>query len=144
RTLIVDDVPMNIDILGRQLAAFGMKVHGVEDGFGAMAELERAWAAGKPYDLVFTDHMMPGMSGDAFVRRLRTQPHLAETKVIIVSSAGRHVIPNVADLRLEAVLEKPVRHQELLDNLINIYSHSRMTKGAAPAKDKATLMDTQK
>jgi CheY-like chemotaxis protein len=139
RTLIVDDLPMNIDILGRQLTAFGMKVQGVSDGFGAIAELERAWAAGKPYDLVFTDHMMPGISGDAFVRRLRLQPHLAETKVIMVSSAGRHSIPNPEDLRLEAILEKPIRHQELLDNLINIYSHAQP---AAPYRPQPQAANT--
>jgi signal transduction histidine kinase/DNA-binding response OmpR family regulator len=122
RTLIVDDVPMNIDILSRQLKAFGIAATSMPDGFGAIAELERAWAQGKPYDLVLTDHMMPGLAGDAFVKRLRTLPHLAETKVIITTSAGRHTIANAADLRLEAILEKPIRNQDLFDTLVNIYS----------------------
>lgn len=122
RTLIVDDVPMNIDILGRQLKALGMNVTSAPDAFGAMAELERAWSQGKPYDLVIADHMMPGLAGDAFVKRLRTIPHLAETKVIIATSAGRHAIANAADLRLEAILEKPIRNQDLIDTFANIYS----------------------
>lgn len=122
RTLIVDDVPMNIDILGRQLQAFGMVVEGSPDGFDALAKLERAWAQGKPYDLIFADHMMPGLAGDAFVGRVRAMPHLAETKIIIASSAGRHSIPNTSELGLEAIMEKPIRHQELVDTLSNIYS----------------------
>ncbi len=122
RTLIVDDVPMNIDILGRQLTALGIAVTSAPDAFAATAELERAWSQGKPYDLVFVDHMMPGMAGDTFVKRLRTMPHLAETKVVIATSAGRHAIANAADLRLEAIMEKPIRNQDLMDTLANIYS----------------------
>jgi CheY-like chemotaxis protein/HPt (histidine-containing phosphotransfer) domain-containing protein len=122
RVLIVDDIEMNLTIMSRQLKAFGMKVTGVPDGFAALAELERAWHNGKPYDLVFLDQMMPGLTGDALARRIRGTPHLAETKLVIVSSAGRGGVKNCADLHLEAILEKPVRHQELLDTLINIYS----------------------
>jgi len=122
RALIVDDLPMNQEIMSRQLKKFGMKAHGVHDGFAAIAELERAWHRGEPYDLVFLDQMMPGLAVDELAQRIRGTPHLAETKLIIVSSAGRDGVRNQKQLRLEAILEKPVRHQELLDTLINIYS----------------------
>ena len=122
RVLLVDDVEMNLTIMSRQLKVFGMTVTGVLDGFAAMAELERAWHRGKPYDLVFLDQMMPGLSGAAVARRIRANAHLADIKLVIVSSGGRGVIKNVADLGLEAILEKPLRQQLLLDTLINIYS----------------------
>jgi len=140
RVLLVDDVEMNLTIMSRQLKAFGMSVTSSGDGFAAMAELERAWHRGKPYDLVFLDQMMPGLSGDALVKRIRANDHLSETKLVIVSSGGRGTIKNVADLHLEAILEKPVRQQELLDTLINIYSTRAgppglsMSGGDTPAK----------
>ena len=132
RVLLVDDLPMNLTIMSRQLKAFGMMVSAVADGFAALAELERAWHHGKPYDLVFLDQMMPGMTGDTLARRIRGNEHLAETRLVIVSSAGRGGVKNAADLHLEAILEKPVRHQELLDTLINIYS-TRAERHALPA-----------
>jgi signal transduction histidine kinase/CheY-like chemotaxis protein/HPt (histidine-containing phosphotransfer) domain-containing protein len=122
RVLLVDDIEMNITIMTRQLKTFGMTVTGVADGFAALAEMERAWHWGKPYDLVFLDQMMPGMSGDGLARRIRANPHLAEVKLVVVSSGGRGIVKNGPDMRLDAILEKPVRHQELLDTLINIYS----------------------
>jgi signal transduction histidine kinase/DNA-binding response OmpR family regulator len=122
RVLLVDDIGMNLTIMGRNLRAFGMTVSTAADGFAAMAELERAWHNGKPYDLVFLDQMMPGLTGDALARRIRKNVHIAETKIVIVSSAGRGSVQNDADLHLEAVLEKPVRHQDLFDALVNIYS----------------------
>ena len=101
-----------------------------------MAELERVWHRGRPYDVVFLDQMMPGLSGDALARRIRATPFLAETKIIIVSSAGRTSLKEATDLRLEAVLEKPVRYQELLDTLINIYTAQSVT-GADETKPAA-------
>jgi len=122
RVLLVDDIAMNLTIMGRNLRAFGMTVSTAADGFAAMAELERAWHNGKPYDLAFLDQMMPGLAGDALARRIRQNAHIADTKIVIVSSAGRGSVQNDADLHLEAILEKPVRHQDLFDTLVNIYS----------------------
>ena len=120
--LLVDDIAMNLTIMTKQLKAFGITVTSVADGFAAIAELERAWHSGKPYDLVFLDQMMPGLTGDGLATQIRANDHLADTKLVIVSSAGRGGVKNCAGLHLEAILEKPVRHQELLDTLINIYS----------------------
>jgi signal transduction histidine kinase/CheY-like chemotaxis protein/HPt (histidine-containing phosphotransfer) domain-containing protein len=122
RVLLVDDIKMNLTIMERQLGSLGINTSSVQDGFDAMAELERAWHMGKPYDLVFLDQMMPGLSGSALARRLRANSHLAETKIVIVSSAGRGAVTDASELKLEAFLEKPVRQQELLDTLINIYA----------------------
>jgi signal transduction histidine kinase/CheY-like chemotaxis protein len=122
RALMVDDVPMNLHILGRQLRAFGMEVSGVEDGFAGIAELERAWHRGKPYDIVFLDQMMPGISGYDLSCRIRAAKNLAECKLVLVTSAGREAIRDMSGVRFDAILEKPVRHQDLLDALSNIYS----------------------
>ena len=121
RALVVDDIEINLEIMRRQLETFGMAVTVTSDGFAAMAELERAWHRSQPYDVVFLDQMMPGLSGDELAERVRAKPSLAETKLVIVSSGGRSSIRRRHDVKLEAILEKPVRYQELLDTLINIY-----------------------
>jgi len=122
RVLIIDDVEMNLVIMGRQLKALGIAVSGAGDGFAGLAELERAWYQGRPYDLVFLDQMMPGLAGDELAHRIRAIPHLAETKIVIISSGGRNAVRDTTGLGFEAILEKPIRHQDLLDTLINIYS----------------------
>jgi CheY-like chemotaxis protein/HPt (histidine-containing phosphotransfer) domain-containing protein len=121
RALVVDDIPLNLEIMRRQLQSFGLAAVTVGDGFAAMAELERAWHRSQPYDIVFLDQMMPGLSGDELAGRIRAHADLSETRLIIVSSVGRDFIREARNLKLEAVLEKPVRHQELLDTLANIY-----------------------
>jgi len=136
RVLIVDDIEMNRIILARQLKIFGMQVSNAGDAFEGLAELERAWHRGQPYDLVFLDQMMPGMTGSELARRIRKNEHLAETKLIIVSSGGRDAVRNGQDVRLDALLEKPLRYQELLDALINIYStHTELPALMSPHSD---------
>jgi CheY-like chemotaxis protein/HPt (histidine-containing phosphotransfer) domain-containing protein len=121
RALVVDDIDINLEIMSRHLRNFGMQTATVNDGYAAMAELERAWHRGQPYDIVLLDQMMPGISGDELAGRIRAHESLSDTRLIIVSSVGRDFIREWENLKLEAVLEKPVRHQELLDTLANIY-----------------------
>jgi signal transduction histidine kinase/DNA-binding response OmpR family regulator len=145
RALMVDDVPMNLEILSRQLKAIGTEAIGVEDGFAAMAELERAWHRGKPFDILFLDQMMPGMTGIELARRIRDSRHLAELKLVLISSAGREAARNAGDITLDYVLEKPVRQQDLLDCLLAIYSIRidpvavPLYRHTEPAKDKSKL-----
>jgi signal transduction histidine kinase/CheY-like chemotaxis protein/HPt (histidine-containing phosphotransfer) domain-containing protein len=132
RALVVDDIDLNLEIMRRQLEGFGMTVETVNDGFAGMAALERAWHRAQPFDIVFLDQMMPGLSGDELAGRIRAHPTLSETRLAIISSVGRDFIRNSDNLRLEAVLEKPVRHQELLDTLINIYGVCDEVPAAVP------------
>jgi CheY-like chemotaxis protein len=135
--LIVDDMEMNREILGRQLGAFGMKVASADDGFGALAELERAWYRGAPYDLVFLDQMMPGLAGEGLAERIRSEPKLAETKLVLVSSAGFHGVRKSAVPMLNAILDKPIRQHDLVDCLMKLYSVPESEKGAKPVRNPA-------
>ena len=132
RVLLVDDIAMNVEVIGRMLSGFGMSVNSEHDGFGAMAELERAWHRGAPYDIVFLDRMMPGMSGDVLAERIRRNPHISDAKLVLVSSGGRHGLGKAKNA-FDAILEKPVRQHELFDCLINIYGNRQNRKVDSPA-----------
>ncbi len=122
KVLLVDDVPMNLEILGRHLGVLGIKASSVEDGFAAMGELERAWHRGKPYDIAFLDQMMPGIAGVDLAARIRANPALRDTKLVLVSSAGFYGIEIAAAEVLDARVDKPVRQHELLDCIVRVYS----------------------
>jgi CheY-like chemotaxis protein len=133
RVLVVDDIALNHDIFARQIAAYGIATESVLDGFAAMAALERAWHMGNPFDVVFLDHMMPGISGVELVRRIRENKALAETRLVMVSSAGIQGVPREVLAMLDAKLDKPVRQHELLDCLVRIHSHAAEKTTPAPA-----------
>jgi signal transduction histidine kinase/CheY-like chemotaxis protein len=137
RALVVDDIEINLEIARRQLEGFGISVVTLQDSTAALREMEQSWDCGEPYDIVFMDQMMPELSGDLLAACIRSHAILAETKLVIVSSGGRASIRNRDELALEAVLEKPVRHQELLDTLINIYG----AQGEMPTTPQIAAMD---
>jgi CheY-like chemotaxis protein len=130
RALAVDDVGMNLEIISRQLAGFGMDIVCNSDAFEALAELERSWHKGKPYDIVFLDQMMPGMSGEELAKRIRAIPSLAETKLVIISSAGDGRRAELAKL-VDAKLDKPLRQRELLNTLARFYNSEKQPIEAA-------------
>jgi PAS domain S-box-containing protein len=133
RVLIVDDVEMNRRVLTAQLGALGIAPATASDGFEAMAELERAWHQGRPFDLVIVDQRMPALSGDALVRRIRDMPEIAETKLLLASSGGTDGLQEDAPATVDAVLIKPIREQSLLDAFVRLFGSSAAPPGAAPA-----------
>ena len=113
RALAVDDIEMNLEIISRQLRSLGMEIYTCKDGFDALAELERAWHRGNPYDVVFLDQMLPGLSGLDIVARIRANTVMAPTKVVLVTSGG----PRRGDEDLknfDRIIDKPIRQGDLV------------------------------
>ena len=139
RALIVDDLDMNREIVSRQLAVHGIKVTTATDGFGALAEVERALHQGKSYDLAFLDQMMPGLAVGVLAQRIRAVPGMTGIKLILLSSAGAETLDETSAKALDVVLEKPVRERELLDALLRVSgSAARPTEPETPAAEPAT------
>jgi signal transduction histidine kinase/DNA-binding response OmpR family regulator len=121
RALVVDDIEMSRQVLTRQLGAFGIVTSAVNSGLEALAELERAYHLGRPYDLVVIDQMMPGLAGDGLAQRIRAMTGTARTKLVVASSAGAHGLSAAAHETVDAVVTKPVREQSLLDAFARLF-----------------------
>ncbi len=79
--LVVDDNPTNRDLLTRQLARHGYIVAAAADGAEALDKL-----AGRDFDLVLLDVIMPGMDGVETLHRLKADERLRDIPVIMLSS----------------------------------------------------------
>ena len=79
--LIVDDQPMNVDILQRRLTAHGYDILTAMDGEAAL-ELARAHQP----DLILLDIMMPKMDGIEVCKRLKGDASLPFMPIIIVTA----------------------------------------------------------
>jgi CheY-like chemotaxis protein len=81
RALVVDDSQIARYMLSGQLADLGFKVDVSDSAENALARLER----GLP-DVVFMDHLLPGIDGLEAVRRLRGQTRTASLPIIMYTS----------------------------------------------------------
>jgi signal transduction histidine kinase/DNA-binding response OmpR family regulator len=122
RALVIDDIQMNHEIMGRQLRGLGLDVTCSDDGFDGLAELERAWHRGRPYDIVFLDQMMPGMDGTTLAERIRNIHALHDAKLVLVSSAGPSTHGPKAKELFNAILEKPLRQRDLMGCLAMFFA----------------------
>ena len=140
RVLVADDIDMNLEIFRRQLGGFGMEVFCCRDGFDALAELQRAWHRGMPYDIAFLDQMMPGLCGSDLARRIRAIAAIADVRLVLVSSAGPHGLTGEAAKVFDAILDKPVRQRDLVECLAKLCappSERMLTEPIADAHESA-------
>ena len=77
---IVDDDPLNRRLLAKHLEDDGHHVAQFDNGFAALA----AFSADRP-DLVLLDVEMPGLDGIEVLERLKDDPELLHTPVVMIS-----------------------------------------------------------
>jgi signal transduction histidine kinase/response regulator of citrate/malate metabolism len=88
RTLAVDDNASNRRLLAHLLAGWRMPHAVADSAASALAELRRASAAGTPYELVLSDHHMPGRDGLALAADIRSDRSLRGVPLLLMTSRG--------------------------------------------------------
>lgn len=111
RILVVDDNPMNLNILRAQLEKWALNVTLADSGKSGLEKLK----ANSNYDLILADMQMPEMNGVQFTETLRKEH--PEMPVILLSSLGENLLNKYPGL-FRSVLIKPVKHQVLYKHLL--------------------------
>ena len=136
RLLVVDDHPINREVLVRQLALLGLAADTAADGGEAIA----AWVP-KRYAAVLADLHMPGMDGYALTRQLRKREAelgCARTPVVAVTAnAMRGEEERCLAVGMDAYLAKPVAIERLRATLERWLSIGDGAVAAPPAGSSA-------
>jgi len=111
RVLYADDMLQLRELLVIVLSRDGHTVDTAANGFDA---LEKITATPQAYDVIITDHHMPGMNGLELVTSIRKTPYAG--KIIIFSSELSEAV-NAAYQRLKVdfILPKPIFPAQLRD-----------------------------
>ena len=136
RVLIVDDNPVNRRVFSEQLAAWGMRTLAVESGAAALDALRAAHGAGEAFPLAILDMQMPEMDGETLARRIKADPSLAATTLMMLTSMDDSVrAAQVISAGFAAYLLKPVRQSLLLEALAQVWA----ARGNGARRDVVTL-----
>jgi CheY-like chemotaxis protein len=113
--LVADDVPANLTVALGFLAKHGIEAETADGGIEAVEKVRESVEKGRPYDIVFMDHMMPDLDGIEAVKRIRalaggevTSPYRAMPIIALTANA----IQGAADLFIAAgmngFISKPI------------------------------------
>jgi two-component system sensor histidine kinase/response regulator len=121
RVLVVDDNATNRQILRHQIVAWKMQKGSAASGHEALRILRAAAGSGKAYDVALLDMQMPEMDGLTLAKAIKSDPLLAHTRLIILTSLG-HVMtkPQLKEAGIDAYLVKPVKQSRLFDCLVDV------------------------
>jgi signal transduction histidine kinase len=111
RVLVVDDEPNTRDIVSGYLRGDGHRVTTAPGGFEAMQRL-----MSEEFDLVITDHGMPGMNG----LQLADAVHRVDSAKPVVLLTGFTLSEEQEAASIACVLKKPLAREELRAALANV------------------------
>lgn len=115
RVLLVDDTPINLKVTSHLLKKYEMTVDLANSGAEAIEMVQKA-----DYDIVFMDHMMPGMDGVEATHHIRELGGKFEQLVVIALTANALSEAKEMFLQegLQDFLAKPI-DAKLLDEILN-------------------------
>jgi len=115
KVLIVDDVTSNLFVASKLLEPYGMQVSAAASGEDALALIQY----GEVFDVIFMDHMMPGMDGVETTKAIKetgyTNPIVALSANVLLGQGDRY-----KEHGFVAFISKPIDVQKL-DDIITKY-----------------------
>ncbi|WP_407279767.1 response regulator [Aromatoleum evansii] len=140
RALVADDNLSSREVLAEMMRCMTFRVHAVDCGHAAVAEVARAAGAGEPYDIVLIDWQMPGLDGVAAAREMGRLGLPRLPVRIVVTAYGREDVARAAvGSGVDDILLKPVTASALFDTAIRLLdgalrpARAHAATGDAPA-----------
>jgi two-component system, sensor histidine kinase and response regulator len=130
KVLVIDDNATNRAVVEQYLQTLRIRCRGAQSAAEGLEMTRHARASGEPFDMIVLDYQMPEVDGLGFMRALRADPKIADTKCLVLSSVGDRQA-DVENLDIAAWLSKPLRQGQL-------YSAIAMVAGVS-AGWKATV-----
>jgi two-component system sensor histidine kinase ChiS len=133
RILVVDDEPINCQVLMSQL---NLENYSVETAYNGKDALE-VIMGGADFDLIITDIMMPEMSGYELCSYIRNKYSLVELPVLVLTVRNRiEDILRAFESGANDYLSKPFDRKEMLARVKTLVTMKRVSKQAVDAELK--------
>ena len=126
KILIVEDDRISVELVRTMLEEEYCQIDVAYSGEEGLTLLEQALSEGKPYDLLFSDQSMPGLSGLEMIRRYRELEEQAGKKgrLRIVSISGEPAGSDSEGL-FDHYAGKPFKKSEIVGVVQALQTHSK-------------------
>jgi CheY-like chemotaxis protein len=128
KVLVVDDLQTNLDVMKGLLMPYGLRVDMVLSGREAV---ERIRGEAVRYDLVFMDHMMPGMDGIEAARIIRNEIGSSYARQVVIVALTANAVEGTKEMFLGSgfndFISKPVDIKRL-DMVLNRWIRDRQSE----------------
>jgi len=128
RILVIDDEPINHQLVGRALVSLQAEIHFAQDGKSGISQARNL----KP-DIIITDVMMPDINGYEVTRILRREPQFAGIPVLVLTAqSGLEDKLKSFEVGADDHLTKPFEPAELLVRVTAMLRRAEAMKGPFP------------
>ncbi len=118
RVLIVDDNTTSRSYLKEQLKLWGYSYDEASNGFEALEKLKIAMTQNNTFKIAIIDMHMPGMDGKTLGKKIKQNPDLQKTNLVLMTSMGtRGDAKLLKKIGFAAYLTKPVKLSRLSECL---------------------------
>jgi len=118
RMLVVDDNATNRYVLREQLKLWGCRFSEAAGGAQALEKLRTAVTDNDPFNLAVLDMQMPEMDGETLGKKIKEDPELKDTTLILMTSMGdRGDAKRLEKAGFAAYLTKPIKQSHFYDCL---------------------------
>ena len=128
--LIVDDNATNRFVMREQFKSWGCRYGEASCGAEALDRLREAAVAKDPYKIAIVDMQMPEMDGEELGQRIKQDPELRNTILVLMTSMGsRGDAGRFEKIGFSAYLTKPVKQSQLYDCLALVGGNTAQPAG---------------
>ena len=139
RILIVDDHATNRLVLRELLRSWDCRFEEAENGEQALERLREALAETDPFRIALVDMQMPVMDGATLGGKIKADPDLNPTRLVMLTSAGmRGDASRLKAIGFSAYLNKPVKKSHLYDSLATVLGIP-----STPSRERSTPIITR-
>ena len=147
RILIVDDNATNRFALREQLKSWECRYEEASSGEQALEELSHALSDKDPFEIAIIDMQMPEMDGETLGQKIKQDPDLKSTTLIMMTSLGqRGDVKRLQEIGFAAYLTKPIKQSKLYDCLATVFGLQKEAQKDRPAEilTRHSLTEDQK
>jgi len=143
--LVIDDDGASRRNLAAMLEGWSMRPRLAENGQEGLAAMRQAKDMGEPFPLIVVDAHMPEMDGFTVVRKLKEDPTLAESAIMMLTSVGqRGDASRCRELGVAAYLVKPIRRTEFLEAVLRVLGPSVQTRERPDLVTRHTIREARR